>query len=170
MNWYILLADLVVFVHLAYVLFVIICVPVILLGGWLKWSWVRDFWFRIVHFAMMAVVVVETMFGVTCPLTTWESDLRFAGGQYVFEKDEQGNDIRNEEGYGKLKGTDSYDQDFVGRCLQRILFFNPKDVPQWVLNLCYYIFGGLVLMTLLLVRPRWPCQKIPPRKSTASRR
>jgi hypothetical protein len=159
MNWHTFLADVVVFVHLAYVLFVIVCVPLILLGGWLKWSWVRNFWFRTIHFLMMGVVVVETVFGVTCPLTTWESQLRLAGGQYDYQRDEAGNMVTTNDGYVQLAKTESYQQDFVGRCLQAVLFFDPTQVPQWVLNLCYYIFGGLVLMTLLLVRPRWPKKK-----------
>lgn len=156
MNWYIVAANVIVFFHLAYVLFVIVCVPVILLGGWLEWSWVRNFWFRIIHFMMMGVVVVETACGVICPLTTWENQLRFNGGQYDYKRDANGDIIRDEEGYTQLDTTQSYQEDFVARCLRTILFFDPAEVPKWVLNLCYYIFGALILMTLILVRPRWP--------------
>jgi hypothetical protein len=159
MNWYTLLANLVVFFHLLYVAFVVVAVPVILLGGWLKWSWVRNFWFRIIHFVMMLVVVVESLIGMTCPMTTWEQDLRWAGGQIELQRDEEGNILADEKGLGTLVKTGAYRQDFVARCLQSILFFDAKQVPQWVLNCCYYSFGVLILLTLILVPPRWPWKK-----------
>ncbi len=151
MNRYIFLANLVVFFHLLYVGFVVVMVPVIVVGGWRKWSWVRNFWFRLVHFFMIGIVVVETVFSVTCPLTTWESDLRVAGGQ--LERAEGG------DGYSYDPDAPAYQEDFVGRLLRSIPFFDPESVPQWVLNCFYYAFGGLILVTLFLIPPRWPRRK-----------
>ena len=55
----------------------------ILLGGWRKWRWVRNFWFRLLHFLMIAVVVVESLVGIVCPLTDWEDALREKAGETV---------------------------------------------------------------------------------------
>ena len=52
----------------------------ILAGIALRWAWVRNFWFRTIHLAMIAVVVAESLCGIVCPLTDWEDRLREAGG------------------------------------------------------------------------------------------
>jgi len=159
MNGCILLANLVVALHLAYVAFVVVMVPVIVVGGILKWKWVRNFWFRLVHFLMIGVVVLEVGVGVACPLSLWERDLRIAGGELVGATDEDGQPVTDERGRLKVQNTESYDQDFVGRLLHDILFFDPDEVPQWVLNCCYVGFGVMVLIILILLPPRWPWQR-----------
>ena len=159
MNWCIFLANVVVFLHVLYVGFVVIAVPVILLGWLLKWKWVRNFWFRLIHLLMMAVVVVETVFGMTCPLTTWETDLRIAGGQYLVKHNDDGTVQHNEYGQIIMDVSEDFQGDFFGRLLQRILFFQPEDVSQAVLNLFYYSFGAMILATMILVPPRWPWRK-----------
>ena len=58
MNFYRLLADFVVAIHFGYVLFVLVGMLLILVGIVLKWKWVRNFWFRMVHFLAIAIVVV----------------------------------------------------------------------------------------------------------------
>lgn len=159
MNWQILLANVIVFLHVLFVGFVVVMVPVILIGWWRKWQWVRNFWFRLIHFLMITIVVVETVVGVPCPLTIWERDLRLAGGQLEFERNEDGSYKKTEEGYGILKSNSEYDRDFVARLLNRIIFYN--DVSVAVLEKCYYGFGALILLTLFLVPPRWPWRKQP---------
>ena len=129
MNIYRLLADLTVVVHLAYVAFVVVGFVLILVGIVAKWQWVRNFWFRLAHFLAIALVVVESAFGVTCPLTTWEHQLRGAGGGTVQE------------------GS------FMGRLAHDLMFY---DGPEWVFTLCYCLFGAAVLGTLLFAPPRWP--------------
>jgi len=156
MNWHIAFANVIVFIHVLYVGIVIVAVPAILLGWLLKWRWVRNFWFRLIHFIMMGIVVVETGFGMTCPLTTWETNLRIAGGQFQISYNDDGTEQRNERGQQILYTTEEYQGDFVGRLLQRILFFQPDQVSQAVLNLCYYGFGAMILATFILVQPRWP--------------
>ena len=64
---YQLLADFVVLVHLGYVLFVIFGQLAILLGALRRWQWIRNFWFRVVHLAMIAIVVVEAVLGNRLP-------------------------------------------------------------------------------------------------------
>ena len=66
-----LLADLVVVVHVAYVLFI----PV---GGFLAWRWPRVL---PVHVAALVVAIASVTVGFDCPLTTWEDSLRRHGGE-----------------------------------------------------------------------------------------
>lgn len=153
MNWYVFLANVVVALHLAYVAFVLICIPLILIGRWRKWSWVRNFWFRVIHFLMILVVVVETGFGWVCPMTTWELDLRTAGGQMKEVVEDNGN------AYLEI---DKNKEDFTAKIIRRVLFFDAKDVSQSFLNGCYFAVGAMVLLGLIFVPPRWPWSNKPP--------
>ena len=129
MNWHSLAADALVCVHMAYVLFVVAGFVAILIGTALRTSWVRSFWFRIIHLAMIAIVAVEAVLGIPCPLTVWEHELRIRAGQPVQEAS------------------------FIGRLVHDLLFF---DAPAWVFTLAYAFFGMLVLSTFLFAPPRWP--------------
>ena len=62
-----ILADLIVIVHAAYVLFVVLALPVILLGAWPGWGWVRNPVFRYTHLTMILVVVAEAWAGISLP-------------------------------------------------------------------------------------------------------
>ena len=69
MAFYRFLADAVLVLHFAYVAFVVLGMAAILAGIALGWQWVRNFWFRGVHFLMIAAVAVESLLGILCPLT-----------------------------------------------------------------------------------------------------
>lgn len=138
--FYQILADVVVVAHFAYVMFVILGLVAVLIG-WLRgWVWTRRFWFRIIHLAMILIVVVEAWFGVTCPLTTWEQSLR------------------------KLAGQATYDGAFIARFVHDLLFF---DAEPWVFTMCYSAFGIAVLASFILAPPRWPTRR-PPEDSAAA--
>jgi len=49
-----LLADVVLVVHFAFVLFVVGGLALIWIGGAAGWQWVRGFWFRAAHLAAIA--------------------------------------------------------------------------------------------------------------------
>ena len=132
MAFYRFLADAVAAVHFAYVAFVVVAMVLILAGIALRWRWVRNFYFRVVHFAMIGIVVAEALCGVVCPLTTWENQLRVMAGQ------------------GGESGS------FVARWVHRLMFF---EGPVWVFTLCYCLFGLAVLLTLVLAPPRCPWRK-----------
>lgn len=80
-SWYELAADTVLVFHFLFVAFVVLALPLILVGGARGWRWVRNVTFRVVHVCAMGVVVVESVFGWVCPLTDWEMALRRAAGQ-----------------------------------------------------------------------------------------
>jgi len=73
MYW---LADLILIIHFAFVLFVVGGLLMIWVGAAAGWRWVRDFRFRIAHFAAIGFVAAEALFGMVCPLTIWEDALR----------------------------------------------------------------------------------------------
>ena len=128
------LADLVLYVHFSYVAFVIAGFAVIPVGAWLKWGWIRSRGFRITHLVCTCIVPVEALVGVLCPLTVLEARLREEAGQR------------------------SSELSFMARLVRDLLFV---EVPQWVLAICYVIFGSLVVGAFYLVPPR-------PRRGAAS--
>ncbi len=122
-----LLADLVLLVHAAYIVFVVGGFVVIVAGIIRRWTWIRNPWFRCLHLAAMGLVVLETWCGVACPLTVWEDALRApAGGSPATS--------------------------FVARWLQRLIFF---DAPGCVFIVAYSLFTLLLIATLLAAPPRW---------------
>lgn len=112
------LADLVLAVHVAIVLFVIMGVVLIVLGNAWGWRWVNHMWFRLAHLATILVVVAEAWLGLVCPLTTLEMWLREQAGSRV------------------------YAGSFIQYWLQRLLYY---EAPDWVFILIYSLFALLVL-------------------------
>ena len=121
------LADLVLVTHVAFVALVIFGLLLILCGGFRKWNWIRNPWFRMAHLVAIGVVVVQAWFGVICPLTTLEMSLREQAGDAT---------------YG---GT------FIAYWLQKLLFY---QTPAWVFMVCYTVFGLAVVGSWIGFRPR----------------
>lgn len=71
-----LLADIVLVVHFAFVLFVVGGLVLIWIGVVLRWAWVRNFCFRVAHLCAIVYVAAEAVAGIWCPLTVWEAELR----------------------------------------------------------------------------------------------
>ena len=114
------LADAVLGLHIAIVVFVVGGLVAILSGNLSGWRWVNGRWFRLAHLGAIGFVAMESWFGIVCPLTTLEMFLR-----------------------GKARGA-SYDGGFIEHWLQRLLYF---DAPAWVFTAGYSVFGALVLAT-----------------------
>jgi len=72
--WYSVAADLVMVVHLAFVIFVIF-------GAFLAWRWS---WMAWLHLPALVWAVVVTIMHWTCPLTPIEKQLREAAGESVW--------------------------------------------------------------------------------------
>ncbi len=126
-TWYLLAADLTLLLHTLFVAFVVVGLLLILLGRALGWTWIRNPWYRWAHLGAIGVVVLQSWFGMICPLTTLEMAFRARAGAPV---------------YG---GT------FMAHWLQAILYY---DAPPWVFAVCYTAFGLLVLATWIWIRPR----------------
>lgn len=112
------LANAVLLLHAAVVLFVLGGLLLVVLGNQRGWRWVNRWWFRVLHGATIAVVVAESWLGITCPLTTLEAWLRTRAG------------------------VASHGQGFIEHWVQRLLFY---DAPGWVFVLAYSAFAALVL-------------------------
>ena len=120
-------ADALLALHVLFVAFVIFGLVFILVGKLRHWSWVRNAWFRTAHLAAIAIVVLQSWFGMICPLTTWEMALRRRAGDVVYS------------------GT------FISHWLESIQYYR---APAWVFAVCYTVFGALVLVSWFWVRPR----------------
>lgn len=121
------LADAVLLLHFLFVVFVVLGLVAILIGGWRGWGWVRDLRFRLGHLGAIGFVVLESWLGMACPLTTLELWLRGLAGQTV------------------------YGGDFIAFWLRRLLFF---EAPAWVFTVCYSVFLALVVVSWWRVPPR----------------
>jgi hypothetical protein len=78
----------------------------------------------------MAVVVVESLGGVVCPLTTWEAKLRVLAG-----------------------GGGIYAGSFIQHWVHCLMFF---DASERTFTSIYVAFFAVVVASVFLVRPRWP--------------
>ena len=120
-------ANLTLVAHASFVAFVVVG-QVLILGGWVRgWRWTRNPAFRLIHLGAIALVVLESWFGVVCPLTWLEFRLRAAAGSPV--------------------AADG----FLAYWLQRLIFY---DAPSWVFTLVHTVFGAVVAATLVLYPPR----------------
>ena len=124
---YLFAADAVLFLHVAFVCFVVAGLALILIGKQMRWDWVRNPWFRIAHLVAIGVVVLQSWMGVICPLTTIEMALRKRAGDAVYS------------------GT------FISHWLESLLYYR---APAWVFVLAYTAFGAAVLASWFWVRPR----------------
>ena len=123
---YQLLADLVLTLHFALVVFVVGGLVLVVVGNFRSWHWVNALWFRLAHLGAIAVVVAEVWLGITCPLTTLEMGLR-----------------------AQARAT-TYSGSFIEHWVQRMLYY---DVPSWVFVVGYSLFGLLVVATWLRFPP-----------------
>jgi hypothetical protein len=73
-----MLADFVLLIHAAFVLFVVGGLVATWVGAALEKRWARNPVFRGLHLAAIAFVVAQSVLGYACPLTIWEDALRGA--------------------------------------------------------------------------------------------
>ena len=126
-SLYAFVANLLLVAHLLFVIFIVLGLLLVFAGKFLFWGWVRNPWFRIVHLLGIGVVVLQSWFGVTCPLTIWEMELRAKAGEAV------------------------YKSSFITHWLNELLYY---QAPQWAFVVCYTMFGALVLSSWCFVNPR----------------
>jgi len=124
---YQLLADAVLFVHFAFVVFVVGGLAFIIAGNLRDWRWARSLLFRLAHLAAITVVVAQSWLGAACPLTAIEMWLR-----------------------ARARET-TYSGSFIEHWLQNVLYF---EAPGWVFTLVYTLFGLIVAATWWFFPPR----------------
>lgn len=79
-----LLADAILLLHFAIVIFITAGLPLIWIGAARGWRWVRNRVFRFMHLAAIVFVALESLTGVWCPLTVWEHALRGSSHEKSF--------------------------------------------------------------------------------------
>ncbi len=126
-TYYLLAADLLLLGHVLFVGFVVFGLILIVVGKPLAWAWVRNPWFRITHLSAIGIVVLQSWFGIICPLTTWEMAFR------------------------ERAGDAAYTGSFISHWLETLLYYN---APPWVFVVCYTAFGALVVVSWIWVPPR----------------
>ncbi|MCH7671175.1 MAG: DUF2784 domain-containing protein [Proteobacteria bacterium] len=131
-QFYQLLADAVLILHTLIVVFIVVGLLLILIGGVRKWTWIVNPWFRVAHLVGIGTVVLQAWLGVLCPLTTLEMWLRQQAGSLI------------------------YRESFIQYWLQKILFY---QAPLWVFAVAYTAFALLVLMAWLKFPPRFKSVK-----------
>jgi hypothetical protein len=137
----VLLADLVVTIHLAFVVAVLLAQLLILVGWILHWAWVRNFWFRLAHLVAILIVAGQAVLDIECPLTTYERHLR-------------GGDLH-----------DMTNASAIGRFCNETLFFDSTDEngePRSIFMISYVSFAALVVLTWCFAPPRLPWRRPPP--------
>ena len=115
---YQLLADAVLVLHFAIVVFIVVGLVLVVVGNLRGWRWVNGWGFRLAHLAAIGVVIAQAWLGRVCPLTTLESWLR------------------------SQAGATTYPGSFVEHWVQRALYY---EAPPWVFAVVYTVFGLLVI-------------------------
>lgn len=124
---YPLLADLVLLLHFAVVLFVVGGLLLVIVGNGLNWRRVNALSFRLAHLAAIGIVVAQAWLGQACPLTTLEMWLR------------------------RQAGEATYGASFIEHWVQRLLYY---EAPSWVFTLAYSLFALLVAAAWWYFPPR----------------
>lgn len=124
---YLLAADAVLMLHALFTAFVVFGLVLILVGKALRWAWVLNPWFRLAHLLSIGVVMVQSWFGVICPLTTLEMALRARAGDAV------------------------YTGLFLAHWIEQILYYR---APPWAFAVAYTLFAVAVVGSWYWVRPR----------------
>ena len=71
-----LAADFVLIIHFCIVFFVVFGLVALPIGCLNNYSWTRNFKFRVAHILLMGFITLESILGITCPLTIIENTLR----------------------------------------------------------------------------------------------
>jgi MFS family permease len=124
---YRIFAEVVMYVHLAYICGVVFGQLAILIGIVCGWRWIRNPWFRVIHLIMIAIPTYETIQNVDCPLMTLEDHLRREAGQPSLEE---------------------------GSFVARWLGYMQVNMPEWAYTPMFIGLGIMVAVTFVLAPPR----------------
>jgi hypothetical protein len=122
----VVLADLVLFLHACYAAFVLGGLFLLPIGVRWHWRWALSRPFRLTHLMCTALVAVEALSGLICPLTWLENMLRVASA-----------------GAG-------YDHSFIGHIIHRFLYY---EAPAWLFVVAYTILTLAVVLLYSYMPP-----------------
>jgi hypothetical protein len=117
-------ANVILVVHFLFVLFIVGGFGAIWIGWWLRWKWIRNSNFRIIHLGAMIFVAGESLLGYLCPLTVLEDMLR--------------------------GGAQAQPPGFLQRWISHLLYY---DFPGWIFTVTYTVFAIMIVATYFIVRP-----------------
>lgn len=129
-----LLADLVLLLHLALVLFVVLGLPAVVIGHRRGWPWVNRLGWRLAHLVTIGVVALQAWLDRYCPLTILESFLRARAGQ------------------------PTYQRSFIAHWVESLLYY---EAPLWVFAMIYTVFGGCVVWAWFAYPPQRAAKRPP---------
>lgn len=124
---YSLLARVVLALHVGVILFNVGALVVIPLGAWRGWRFVRIWWWRALHLAILALVAVQALLARACFLTLWQSALQ------------------------QRAGESASSMPLIARWVQGLIFW---PLPLWFFAVLYAIVCLYALLLWRLVPPR----------------
>ncbi len=120
------MADTILVIHFLYALFIIAGFVFIWTGFLAGWDSIRNPVFRYLHLSAMGIVVVESVFGIVCPLTWLENTIRNTSGPL-------------------------YEEGFIPYWIHTLLFY---DLPPRVFLIIYIAFFVLMIVSFIVIPPR----------------
>lgn len=60
-KFYLITTDAILMLHTFVVIFIVLGLLTIILGGILEWEWVGNRWFRMLHVVVIAAVIVQAL-------------------------------------------------------------------------------------------------------------
>ncbi len=130
------MAGMVLALHVGVILFNLFGLIAIPLGAWRGWAFVRIFWWRALHVAILAVVALQAVLEQACFLTLWQSELL------------------------RRAGEAASDAPLIERWVNRIVFW---PLPLWFFAALYVAVCAYTLLLWRLVPPRSPARRRPRR-------
>jgi hypothetical protein len=119
-----LLAEAVLAVHLAIILFNLFGLVAVPLGALYDWPFVRILWWRVLHLLLLAVVAGQAVLGRACILTLWQYELTDAAARPT---------------------------PLIAGWVDQLLYW---PLPIWVFAVLYVLVFGYALALFWLVPPR----------------
>jgi hypothetical protein len=123
------LAEAVLALHVAIILFNLFGIVAIPLGAWRGWRFVRVFWWRALHVAILALVALQAVLAQICFLTSWQAALMRGAGEAASEAP------------------------LIARVVNRLIYW---PLPLWVFAVLYVAVAAYVLLLWRLVPPKLP--------------
>lgn len=122
-----IIAGIVLAFHVGVILFNLFGMIAIPLGAWRGWAFVRVFWWRALHLAVLALVALQAVLQQACFLTLWQSELL------------------------RRAGEAASDAPLIERWVNRVVFW---PLPLWFFAALYAAVCGYALLLWWLVPPR----------------